>query len=223
MITAFTYFIGSIVVGIFAYKCYSIGYGKKLKNSFANYLFISTSLISLSMLKSAILIPIAYYTKNNDLLFWSDFIGRAMYYLVAVFTVQIPLYKFYLNDKRRFIFSVIYAIVGIIMLIYQLTYRNQPFIQSNGLVDWNSNLALVIAIIYLLMLPWLVTAIIFVKEFIDSKFKSPKPLLIGLGFFSICIGGIFQDAFNEVYPFISFVIVLMLDYLFILSGLYYEE
>lgn len=223
MITAIVYLIDTLIVGVFAYKCYSIGYAKGLKNSFANYLFLSSLFISISFFKSAIMIPIAYYTDNPDILFWADFIGRALFYTAAVFAVQIPLYKYYPNNKWRFVFSFIAAVLGIALLIYQFFFRNYPTFQPTGIIDWNSNLALVIGMGYLLALPWIATSYIFIREFVVNRFQSPKPFLLGSGFLFIVFGGLFQDAFSSAILFILFSIIIATGYLMILAGLFYEE
>ncbi len=222
MITASIYLIDSIIVGFFAYKCYSIGYGKGLKNSFANYLFLSSTFISIGFLKSGIMCAIATSMNNSEILFWSDFTGRALFYLAAVFSVQIPLYKFYPNDKRRFLFSIVAIVVGLALLAYQLFFRNHPIIEPSGMINWDADIILLAGMTYLIILPWVVTTYIFTKEYFASKLRSPKSLLLGLGFFCITVGGTLQDASSTILSFIIFGIVSAIGYLMVLAGLFYE-
>lgn len=223
MISAIVYLIDAIVVGLFCYKAYSISYGNKSKNTFTSYIFWSTLFIAIAFLKSAILVPVSIILSQNYLLFWIDFVGRALFYIAAFFSVQIPLYKFFPKSKRTIIFSYISLAIGAFLLVYQLYSNNFPSISKEGIVNWNAGIVLTAGMAILLLTPWAVASFIFIKEFVTSKFKSVKPFLIGSGFFLICVGATFQDSANTIVLYILFSIPLMAGFMMILSGMYYEE
>lgn len=100
MVSVMMYFIAGIVSGLLCFKCYLVGYGKGIKNPFANLFFWSALFVSLAFLKSAAGIPIYISLNNNELLFWNDFIGRMLFYTAAVFSVRIPLYRLYPKSKK---------------------------------------------------------------------------------------------------------------------------
>jgi len=223
MISAIVYLIDAIVVGLFCYRAYSISYGKKSKNVFASYIFWATLFMTISFLKSVILIPISIILSQNYLLFWADFIGRALFYIAAFFSIQIPLYKFFPNNKKTIIFSFISMAIGAALLVYQLSSNNFPSISKEGIVNWNAGIILTTGVAILLLIPWAAASFIFIKEFVDSKFKSIKPFFIGSGFFLICVGATFQDSANTIILYILFSIPLMAGFMMILAGMYYEE
>lgn len=223
MISAIMYLIGGIVIGIFCYECYLTGYGKGVKNPFANLFFWSALFITISFFKSAILIPISALLENNEVLFWTDFIGRGLYYAAAVFSVRIPLYKLFPKSKKTVIMSYIYALIGISLLIYQYIFPNTPTIFSTGIINWGADVVLALGMGVLMILPWAAISYIFIREFVRSKFSLPKPLLLGSGFFLICIAGIFQDLSTTVITYVFFGILLVIGFLLALAGIFYEK
>jgi hypothetical protein len=226
MITAIIYLIDSIIIGLFSYKCYSIGYGKKLKNPFANYLFLSSLFMTIAFLSGFILTSVATYTSNDSFIFSYNIFARILFYISAVFSVQVPLYKLYPNDKRRYIFSYLAGIISITLLAYQLLNIDnlaRPAINAAGIVSWNAGIVLIIGMMYLMILPWAATSIIFINEFIRSRFSKPKLLFLGFGFFLICIGTSFQDVFSVVSLYILFSVISMIGFLLALAGMFYEE
>ncbi len=225
MVTALIYIISSIIIGLFSYKCYSVGYGKKKKNPFANYLYLSSLFITLSYLSGGILTALTAYTYDNKYLEYYNFLARALFYMSAVFAAQVPLYKFFPNDKRRWAFSYLAGLVGIALLYYQYFYTNmQPSINAFGIVNWDVNIVLAIGMMFVMFLPWLATSIIFFSEFIKSRFSSPKLFLLGYGFFLIVTGGFFTDNFiSDAVWYIVFSIVMVTGFLFCLAGMYYED
>lgn len=226
MITAIIYLIDSVIIGVFAYKCYSVGYAKKSNNHFANYLFLSTFFMSLSFLLGCVLTSMAAFTSNDSYIFYYNIFARIIFYISAVFAVQIPLYKLYPNDKKRYIFSYLAAIVGVTLLAYQLLNINhvaRPVINAVGIVNWNTDIVLIIGMMYLMIIPWAATTLIFISEFIKSRFSMPKLLLLGSGFFFICVGASFQDIFSVVFWYVLFSIISMVGFLLALAGMFYEE
>ncbi|MDD3035381.1 MAG: hypothetical protein PHO93_00485 [Candidatus Saccharimonadaceae bacterium] len=223
MITALAYLFNGIVVGIFAYKCYSIGYKNGLKNSFTNYLFWTTLLVAIVAFKMSIMVAAAFYNSNETLLFWSDITTRPLYYISSIFAVQIPLYKYYPNDKRRFIFSYIAGALGIALVIYQVFNRNIPTFGANGIIDWHPDLILTTGMGCLMVAPWAATSFIFIREYLTSKSKNLKSILLGFGFMLIVVGVFGQEYTNIVSLYITFNIISLLGYLFALAGLYYED
>lgn len=223
MISSIIYLIGSIVVGIFCGKIYLSNRTKKGKNPFTNYFFWVTLFVSIAFLKSAIIIPIYIFVYSDDLLFWTDFAGRALFYAAAIFSVRIPFYKFFPKSKKTVIFSYISAIIGSLLLVYQLTHRNVPVLSDVGIVNWNADNILAAGMAVLLIIPWAVTSFVFIREFVKSKFSLVKSFLLGLGFFSVCVGAIFQDLSGNIFSYISFGIILVAGFLFMLAGMFYEE
>lgn len=223
MISAIMYLIAGIVVGVFCYESYLSGYSKGIKNPFANYFFWSSLFFTISFFKSAIIIPISVFYHSSELLFWADFVGRALFYTGAIFSVQVPLYKLFPNSKKTVIFSYIFMMIGIALLAYQLLNRNIPVISNTGIVNWDSNIVLAAGMTVLLIVPWAAISYIFIREFIKSKFSLPKPFLLGSGFFLICVGGIFQDLSNTVATYVLFGILLVVGFLFNLAGMFYEK
>lgn len=225
MLTAIVYFITSIIVGLFSYKCFSAGYGKKLKNNFANYLFLSTLFSSISYLVGGVLVLLTVKTLDKSFLEIYNYLARFLFYTSAIFTIQVPLYKSYPNDKRRYIFSFLVGVVGIFLLYYQYFYTNQqPFINDSGLVNWGTDIVLSIGMMVVVPIPWAATSLVFFKEFIKNKLASPKPFLLGLGFLLIVVGGFFTDNFiNNVILYVLFSATMMVGFLFSLAGMFYEE
>lgn len=148
-----------------------------------------------------------------------------MFYTSAFFAAQVPLYKFFPNDKRRWIFSYLAGLIGIALLYYQYFYTSMhPLINAYGIVNWDVNIVLAVGMMFLMFLPWLATSIIFFSEFIKSRFSSPKLFLLGSGFLLIVVGGFFTDNFvSDAMWYIVFSIVMVTGFLFCLAGLYYEE
>ncbi len=223
MISAIMYFIAGIVIGTFSCASYMTGYGKGIKNPFAILFFWSALFIALGCFKSAILIPIAILTENKDLLFWNDFIGRGLYYISAIFCVRVPIYKIFPKSKKTVIASYMVALIGIMLLIYQLIFRNTPILSNVGIINWKADIVMAVGIAILFILPWAAISYIFISEFIRSKFSSHKPLLLGLGFFLVCVGGIFQDMSTTVAAFVFFGIVFVTGFLLSLAGIFYDK
>lgn len=185
--------------------------------------FFSATFVALASIKASFVSAIYIYNFDTNFLFWSDLIGRGLYYLSAVFAVQITLYKFYPNSKKRFLVSFFVALVGIGLITYQLINRNQPTIDANNIINFNPDLVMIAGIGSLVIIPWTMTSVVFIREYIKNNFKPPKPLLIGLGFLIISIGGIFQDVYSDTRLFILFSILLAFGFLFAIVGLFYDD
>jgi hypothetical protein len=223
MINAIIYFIDSIVIGIFCYKVYSFGNKKMGNNSFINHFFWVSLFITIAFLKSAIIIPISLYLPENDLLFWTDFIGRGLFYIVAAFSVRIPLYEFFPKSSKTIIWSYAFIVIGILLLIYQFINRNEPTINSVGIINWNADIILSMGMAALLVIPWSVTSIIFIRDFIHSGFGRIRPLLLGSGFLAASIGTVFQDSSTTVFNYIFFGLFLVIGFALMLVGMFYEQ
>lgn len=226
MITAIIYLINTIIISIFSYKCYSMGYGKKLKNPFANYLFLSTFFIALSYFLGLFLIIIATRTFDDSYLFYYNILARILFYISALFSFQVPLYRFFPNNKRRFLLSYLAGVIGIALFVYQILNINNiahPMINTAGIVNWNTGIVLSIGMGYLMILPWAATSIIFISEFIKSRFSKPKSFLLGFGFFLVCASGFFADTFSVVVWYILFNSIMAVGFLFCLAGMFYEQ
>jgi hypothetical protein len=118
------------------------------------------------------------------------------------------------------------GVIGIALLTYQFLNTNnvaRPVINATGIVSWNANIVLIIGMMYLMILPWATTSLIFISESIKGKFSLPKPFLLGSGFFLICIGTSFQDVFSVVFWYVLFGIISMIGFLLALAGMFYEE
>ncbi len=221
MISGFVYLVNTIILGLFCYKTYLVGYGKN--NIFAKYLFWSSLFITVSFLKSVILIFLAISLSSADLLFWADFFGRILFYTAGAFAVQIPLYKFFPNNKKNTYVSYFWILIGIVFVVFQLLHRNEPFIEGTGIINWGASVGLTAGMALLVLAPWAVTSFIFIREFVKSKFTKIKSFLLGSGWFFVCIGATFQDSAKSVFFYILFGIILMLGFMSVLAGLFYEE
>ena len=71
--------------------------------------------------------------------------------------------------------------------------------------------------------PWAATSFIFIREYLTSKSKNLKSILLGFGFMLIVVGVFGQEYTNIVSLYITFNIISLLGYLFALAGLYYED
>jgi hypothetical protein len=217
------YLITGVVIGVFCYESYSTGYGKGIKNPFSNYFFWVALFMSIAFLHSVVIIPISITIPHSDLLFWTDLAGRALFYIAAVFSVQIPLYQLFPKSKKTIIFPYAFGVIGALLLVYQLCYRNIPIISSSGIVNWNADIVLAAGMAILLIIPWGAISFIFIRQFVKSKFSLPKSFLLGTGFFLICIGALFQDLSSTVITYIFFGTLLVIGFLFALAGMFYES
>lgn len=222
MISAIVYLINSIVLGIFCFKIYSTGRGKKEKNPFIVHFSWATLFMTISFYKAAMVIPIAILNSDANLLFWEDFAGRALFYAAAVASVPIPLYKFFPKSKKVKIIPYIFAIIGFMLLIYQFYHRNIPVINSTGIISWNADIVMSAGMGILLIIPWILISFIFIKEFIKGKFRQFKPLLQGAGFFLICVGTIFQDSVSSPFYYILFSSLAVIGFLSVSAGFFYK-
>ena len=223
MISAIIYLIDGVILAIFFYRVFTSVSGKITKNPFAAYFSWATFFYSTSFLLAFVSISVAIMISNNNILFWTDYIGRVFFYIGAIFAVQIPLYKYFPKNNRRFILSYLYGLIGVALIIYQFTIRNIPTVDSAGLVNWHAGPILSGGIALLMLVPWAATSVIFISEFVKSKFKLPKPFFLGFGFFLVCVGAIFQDLSNNALYFIIFSVILTIGFLLVLVGMFYKE
>jgi hypothetical protein len=223
MISAISYLINGIVILLFFLRTYRSIPGKITKNPFSFYFLWVTFFYSIDFLIAPIFIIVAIKYPHSNLLFTVDFIGRVLFYIGAIFAVQIPLYKFFPKSKRRFALSYLYGVIGIALTIYQLYVRNVPTLNNAGIVNWHAGTILNIGMAIIMLAPWATTSCIFISEFIKSKFKLLKSLLFGVGWAFICIGAIFQDQATAVFSYIFFSAILTVGFLFTLASMFYKK
>ena len=108
------------------------------------------------------------------------------------------------------------ALIGIVLLIYQLIFRNTPILSNVGIIDWKADIVMAVGIAILFILPWAAISYIFISEFIRSKFTLPKPFLLGSGYFLICVAAIFQDLSTTVTTYVFFGMLLIVGFLSLL-------
>jgi hypothetical protein len=161
--------------------------------------------------------------SNNNMLFGIDYTVRILLYIGAIFLVQIPLYRYFPKNNKRFILSYLYGLIGIALIIYQFYVRNTPTLESTGFINWHATIVLNGGLFILSLLPWIATSVIFISEFVKSKFKSLKSSLIGFGLLLFAIGGIFQDLSSNALCFIVFSIISTVGLMLLLAGMFYEE
>lgn len=225
MLTAIIYFIDSVVIGLFCYKSFTFRNRESGKNLFAGYFFWASLIIALSFLKSSILITVHIYwlkLSGSDLLFWSDIIGRALFYLAAAISIGIPFEKIYPNRSNHKVISYTFLAVGGLLIIYQLIFRNHPVLSESGIVNWDAGFVLSAGMAILFIIPWAITALLFISDFIRSKFTLYKQLLLGLGFLLVCIGAVFQDSSLDISGYVTYGLVLLAGFLFLLAGILYK-
>jgi len=223
MFTAIMYLLDFVVLTVFCYKTYTIAFKAKTENKFAKYIFWSALFVDIAFLVPPFFIFAYTIFPQQYLMFLADIVGRALFYIGAVFGVQIPLYKSFPNSKKRIIFSYLAILIGIALLIYQISYNNYPYITDVGIINWQAGAVLTSGMSLLFIVPWAVTSFIFIKEFIKSKFSSPKTFLLGFGFILICVGAVFQDATSTILSFILLGIPLIAGFMLLLAGLYYDK
>ncbi len=219
MITAIVYLINGIVVAIISYRVFLTM--KKNNNSLFVYFFWTLFFYSLSYLKGALLIPIAIFTDGNTILYWIDFIGRILFYLGSAFLIQIPLYKYFPKSKNRYIFSFYVCILGLALSTYQLLFPNYPFVNKLGIINWQADSILAVGMSIIALASWVATSLVFGFEYLKDR-KKIKSLLIGTGLLVTVIGGLFQDLAATVFGYVFFGVVLMLGFMVVFAGLYYE-
>lgn len=222
MITAFVYLISGMVLSLIGFRSYISM--KKNKNPFFAYFFWAISFYAISYLKGAVLVFIAVIQENTILLFWTDFIGRILFYLGAAVLIQIPLYKFFPNNKKRHYLSYIVCVIGAVLVVYQILNKNIPYINYNlGIVNWQADTVLGAGMALMAVGSWAATAVVFFFEYLNDKRKNLKSLLMGLGFVLAVIGGLFQDLAGTIFEFVFFGFIFMLGFVSIFMGLFYEE
>lgn len=223
MISSISYLINGIIVSVFFYKTYLSIAGKINKNPFAFYFLCASFFYAIDFLISSVIISFAIYCHNNDLLFVADIINRTLFYTAAVFVVQIPLYKYFPKNKKRFIMSYLYGALGAVLILYQLNFMNEPTINNVGIVNWHTSAILGGGMSILWLIPWIATSYIFISDFIKSKFKLVKAFLIGTGWALMCIGGSLQYISTNTSSYVASSIILAIGFLTVLAGTFYKK
>lgn len=226
MITAIIYFIDGVILSLFCYRLYLSVSGKITKNPFVFYFLWALFFYVLNAFYSAIFTALAIIYPSYISLSLINTIARVFFYIGSIFAVQIPLYKYFPKSRRRYIFSYLFGAIGIALLVYQIFAAHDiPVLGKNGVVDLHADMVLNVGMAILVVGPWLASSVIFILEFVRSKFKLIKPLLLAIGFLLASIGAVFQNSsgpFFTLFWYIFFSVVLMLGWLFTLAGMFYE-
>lgn len=221
MITAFVYFINGLIMAYFSYKTY-VSLNKK-DNPFLFYFFGTTFSYFISFLLYVVLIVFSVKLNNPELVFWSDYFGRIFLYIGSAFAAQIFLYKYFPKTKKRYLFSFAILLAGLILAIYNFFNPNPAFIDSSGIVHWEASFILASGLALIFLSVWIPNSVIFIYEFLKSKMRSRKALLLGLGFLLGALGGLFQDFAATTLEYILINFMLGLGFILIFLGLFYEE
>jgi len=226
MITAIIYFIDGLILSIFCYKLYHSVSGKITKNPFTFYFLWALFFPAVNAFYSAICITIAIIYPTFISLSLINVTARTLFYIGSIFAVQIPLYKYFPKSRWRYVFSYMFGAVGVALTIYHIVaVSSVPAIGENGIVNWQTDTILNIGMAILVIGPWLASSVIFILEFIRSKFRLTKSLFLGVGFLLVCVGAVFQNSSGPLFTqfwYVFFSVILMVGWLFTLAGMFYE-
>jgi len=221
MVTFLVYLMIDIVFVLFAYKLFFLV--KKKDAPISSYFFGAIIFYTLGQTTALVLIGLFLFSQQGFLLYWTDVIGRLTLLLGGAFVIQVPLYVYFPKSKKRFITSYLIAAVALAAFIYNLTLRYQPFIDSTGIIQWETPISLAAILGPILLLVWLLTAVIFLLQFIKSKFESKKSLMLALGFFLATLGTVLQDFGRSTVQYILINLLLAAGFILILLGLLIDE
>lgn len=191
MATILVFLISSLAIAFFVYRLTVLI--RKNYNLYAVYFLGAIALYGIGEIIGLLLLLIHYFTKQNILLFWLDVVSRLSLYLGSAFIIQIPLYLYYPKSRKRYYASLLMIILGLALFFYNLTLRYQPFIDSAGIIHWESPLSISVSMAIIISAAWIPTSIVFLIGFVKSKFRSFKSFSLGLGFLLICLGSVLQD------------------------------
>jgi hypothetical protein len=196
---------------------------QKEENKFARYFFWGLILSGIGLAAELILTALYLYIGQDALLFWTDVFGRLFIFLSTAALIQMPLYLYYPNSKKRIWVSYVIVAFGTILFFYNMTLNYQPIIDVNGIINWNSpfTLNILFGLPLGILMPF-ICAVFFI-DFVKSKFKAIKSLFFGLGF-SLGIGAsIIQDYAKTPFQYILVNVVLAFSFVMVFIGFSVEK
>jgi glucose-6-phosphate-specific signal transduction histidine kinase len=162
-------------------------------------------------------IPIILFSKSSFIIGLGFVIGHMFLYTAYAYLVRIWLLITRPSFDSSNIFRL-YVVLGLAITILNVYYFNYPVINEHGIVLWNTQLPVAIAIAIMSMSSLLPAAITFIRE----SFKQPKQrkrfLLIGLSFLAIIIGGPLHDVANTVIIYLIADIITISGFLLMFWG-----
>lgn len=216
MLTALAYLFDGLVLGFFSYRVFLSLRSKK--NPFLTFFIGVSTFLSLNFVFYSILISIAIWSKDANYLFWADYSGRLMVYFGSLFAVQIPLYEVSKNVFYRTIGVSFVAILGTLLAVFNLIYRNAPYVDQLGIVHWQSPLWLGVGLAIIILGIWVPTSFIFLVEFAKSGYKLRRSLFLGLGFLLGAVGCAMQDFGTTASSYILINLVTVFGFIMIFLG-----
>jgi hydrogenase/urease accessory protein HupE len=222
MIDFITGCIFSFVLVVFFFKLLSLN--RQKPSPFTTYFLGGIGISAVGQVIATVLVGIVLIIGNtSNLLYWTDIIGRFALLGGAAFTVQIPLYMLFPKSRNRFLVSYAVILATIILLIANLTQHYKPFFNPIGITEIPNTLVGTISGILLLVI-WLSATIVFFFNFIQSKFKSTRSLLLGCGFLLTSLGGSSYQAFDKnVTEYLIANLVITLGFLILFAALFVKE
>lgn len=221
MITLLVYIIIDLVLIFFAYKLFrSI---KKEYNLFSAYFLYAILIYSLGQTLSVLSIIIYYFSQQAMLLYLVDVIGRLSLYSGSAILAQVPLYLYFPESKKRYLASYLIFAIGLVSFFYNLTLKYYPFIDSAGIIRWETPLSLGAIMGITLICVWLPTSIVFLIQFVKSSYRSMRSLLLGLGFLFATFGGIAQDFGRDSIEYLLINSFFIIGFALVFSGVLINE
>ncbi len=217
MITLFVYILDGLVTGFFTYKL--LRSLLKKYNPFMLYFVFVAGFSCLNFIAYAILITYSIKTNQPVFLFWADYFGRFFAYIASIFAIQILLYKLVPKRPERIWGSIIIGALSLYLAIYNLFHPNFPYIDKLQIIHWQSPLWLGLGLAVILLGIWLPTSVIFLLEYVKSKFKLTKSLYLGSGFLIGSIGASFQDFGTNVPSYILINFLFLIGFVLIFIGI----
>lgn len=221
MFTVFVYLIIEIVLVSMAIRLYMSF--RKNKNPFVLYFMLAISSIAIGQAVNLAMIAIFFFTESVKILYLSDVIGRTFMYIGAAFLAQLPLYLLFPKSKKRIYVTYTIILADLVFLLYSLSFYYQPYIASNGIIKWMAPNNITVLPGFFLAVIYFSTIGVLIYQFIKSKFRSYKTLLMIIGLILATIGGIGQDFGGTNLEYFLINITMLLGFVLVFIAIFIEE
>lgn len=222
MITLIAYFFISVTFSFLAYRLYISN--KDFHNKLMEYFFIGVLITAVGQIFTLFPLSIYLFIDKNDLyLFWLDILGRLTLYIATAFFAQMALSVFVKSKAVRMFAQIFYLVYGLSFFVYSLLHVYHPVVDPAGIVQWNLPTNESLAYGIPLLVVWLLTSVVFLKSYFDSKLKSTKSLLISIGFFLLSISAIAQDFGTTPMSYLLISVLLIISVFIIFAGVLVKE
>lgn len=215
------YIIIAIILLFLSFRLYVLN--KKESNKLAVYFFWGLLTSGIGQVISLSVAMCYFPLQNGSFLYWGDIIGRLFLYLSAAFLIQMSLYLYFPESKKRLYISYLYVLCGLLLFTYSATLNYQPYFDSIGILHWQAPLNFSIIYGLPLFFAWASITILFLAEFVKSRFKSSKALVIGIGFLLATISGVAQDFGKTILEYLLINLLLALGFILVFFGVFIKE